>query len=270
MSELLVHPLFASGMLIVFASIIGLLIGSFLNVVVARVPEGRSIVSPPSTCPHCGRRLRAPELVPVVSFLALGRKCRGCSAPISWRYPGVELATAGLFALIAWHFGFELELPVFLYLGAIAVALTLIDLDHHRLPNAIVVPAYPVLLLAFTAIAAIDGDWWSLLRAVIAGAALFAFYLLAALIYPAGMGLGDVKLAGVVGIALGWVGWGALIVGAFSAFLVGAVVGVIVIVTKRGDRKTGIPFGPFMLLGAAIGVTVGEAVAGAYLGALGL
>ena len=249
------------------AVVLGLAVGSFLNVVVWRVPRGGSIVSPPSACPACGHRIRPWDNVPVVSWLLLRGRCRDCRAPISARYPLVEAGTAALFGLTAWHFDDLLPaLPAYLVLAAAAVALALIDLDVHRLPNVIVLPLYPVLAVLLALASWLTGDWGALLRAGIGGAALFAFYFLAAVIYPSGMGFGDVKLAGVLGGALAWLGWGPFAVGAFAPFLLGGFYAVGLLLTRRAGRGTGIPFGPWMLLGAAVGVAVGEPLWRAYLG----
>lgn len=251
-------------MIVALAALAGLLLGSFANVVIWRVPRGESVVSPPSACPRCGARIRWWQNVPVVSFLALRGRCAACRAPISWRYPLIELGTAALFALTAWWRGTELGLPAFLALAFVAVVLTAIDIEHRRLPNAIVLPAIPVVgvLLALT------GEWGDLLRAAIAAAALFAFYLAIALIAPRGMGMGDVKLAALVGFALGWIGWDALVVGAFAAFVFGSI-GGLVVMARGGSRKSAIPFGPWMLLGMAVGLVAGPAVSAWYLGVLG-
>lgn len=245
-------------------ALLGLLVGSFLNVVVWRVPRGESVVSPPSHCPSCDTRLGAVENVPVVSWVVLRGRCRHCRAPISARYPLVELATALLFGALAWRVGVQASLPAFLYLGAIAVALALIDVDTKRLPNAIVLPSYLVAgaLLGLAAFAGHDGD--AFLRALVGAAALFGFYFALAFAYPKGMGFGDVKLAGVLGLYLGWVGYGALVVGGFLAFLLGGVLGGALMALGRAGRKTAIPFGPWMLLGALVAVFVGQALADAY------
>jgi leader peptidase (prepilin peptidase)/N-methyltransferase len=252
--------------IVALAALAGLLLGSFANVVIWRVPRGESIVSPPSSCPQCGSRIRWWQNVPIVSFLALRGRCASCRAPISWRYPAVELAMAMLFALTAWWRGLERDLPAFLALAFVALILTVIDIEHRRIPNAIVLPAIPV----FVALLTLAGEWGSLSRAVVAGAALFAFYLAIALVTPRGMGMGDVKLAALVGVALGWIGWDALVVGAFAAFVLGAFGGLIMIASRGGSRKTAIPFGPWMLLGMEAGLIAGPAVAGWYLGMLGL
>lgn len=245
--------------------LLGLAIGSFLNVVVWRVPRGESVVHPPSACPRCGMRIGPRDNVPVLSWVLLRGRCRGCGEPISVRYPLVEAGTALGFVLTLWWSGVTPQLPAYLYLCAIAVALALIDLDTKRLPDAIVLPSYLVAAVLLTGAAAMTGDWSALLRAGIAGAALLTFYLVLFVIYPAGMGLGDVKLAGVLGMYLGWVGWGALVVGAFAAFLVGGLFAIGLMVLGRAGRRSGIPFGPWMLAGTAIGLAAGERLWDAYL-----
>ncbi len=254
--------------LIAGCGLVGLLIGSFLNVVIWRVPRGESIVAPPSACPQCGQQIRPYDNIPVLSWLVLRGKCRDCGHRISLRYPLVELGTGFLFGIMAWRFGLSWELPAFLYFAAIAVALAIIDLDVKRLPNAITLPSYAVagVLLLFPA--ALDSSWEGYLRAWLGALALFVFYFLLAFIYPAGMGFGDVKLAGVIGLYLGWLGWGSLIVGAFLGFLLGAVVGIALMVKGRAGRKTAIPFGPFMLAGALIAVIWGQTLADLYTGAV--
>lgn len=252
-------------MLVLLCAVLGLAVGSFLNVVVWRVPRGESVVSPPSACPRCGRRIRPWDNVPVLSWLVLRGRCRDCSEPISVRYPLVEAGTALVFVLVALRFGVSAAVPAYLYLGAIAVALALIDLDTHRLPNAIVLPSYPVLAALLTLASWGEGDWDALLRALIGGVVLYGLYFLMLLVYPAGMGFGDVKLAGLLGAALAWIGWGSLVVGGFAAFLLGGLFSVGLLVSRRAGRKTGIPFGPWMLLGAAVGVAVGEQLWAAYL-----
>jgi leader peptidase (prepilin peptidase)/N-methyltransferase len=263
---------------------LGLVIGSFLNVVVYRVPNGLSVVSPPSACPTCHSAIKAYDNVPVLSWLLLRGRCRTCSEAISARYPIVEMATAVFFVAVAVRFvpardlmtgapelGPSLvALVAFLYLAAISVALGLIDVDVHRLPDAIVLPAYLVGASLLTLASGLAGDWAALGRAGIGMVALWACYRLMRAVYPAAMGFGDVKLAGVLGLFLGWLGWGPLVVGAFSAFLLGAVFAVSLIASGRAGRTSGIPFGPWMLAGAWIGIFAGGAVWTAYLSLLGL
>jgi len=250
------------------AAVLGLVIGSFLNVVVWRVPRGESVAAPPSACPQCGRRIRPRDNVPVLSWLFLRGWCRDCGAHISARYPLVEAGTAALFVLVTLRIGLQPELAAYLYLAAVAVALALIDLDTHRLPNAIVLPSYPVLTVLLTAASWADGDWEALARAGLGGAALWLIYFLMVVAYPAGMGFGDVKLAGILGGALAWLGWGSLAIGAFAAFVLGGVFAIGLLVTGKATRKSGIPFGPWMLVGAAVGVAVGETWWATYLNLL--
>ena len=251
--------------------VFGLLIGSFLNVVIWRVPRRESIVSPPSACPRCGQRIAPRDNVPVVSWLVLRGRCRGCRQPISIRYPLVELGTALTFVLVVVRFGLTLAVPAYLYLAAIAVALALIDLDVGRLPDAIVLPAYPVGLALLAAASWADGDWGSLARAGVGGLVLWIAYFTlmkgsALILGKPGMGWGDVKLAGVLGAYLAGGGWGACAVGGFAAFLLGGVFSIVLLVTHRAGRRSGVPFGPWMLLGAAVGIAVGQPLWSAYLG----
>jgi leader peptidase (prepilin peptidase) / N-methyltransferase len=269
-------PLFVT-----ITGVLGLAIGSFLNVVVWRVPRQLSLVAPASACPDCGHEIRARDNVPVVSWLVLGRKCRDCSTPISARYPLIEIGTAAFFVVVsllvllrgvsgesapegAW------ALAAFLYLAAVSVALTAIDLDLKKLPDRIVLPSIVVgfVLLAVATIS--TADWWMLARGLIGGAALFAFYFAIVMAYPKGMGFGDVKLAALLGLYLGWLGWGNLIVGAFAAFLLGGLFSLGLLIFRKANRKTPIPFGPWMLLGAWIGILFGTNISAGYLALVGL
>jgi leader peptidase (prepilin peptidase)/N-methyltransferase len=268
----------ASVALVVVTGVLGLLIGSFLNVVIYRVPIGKSIVSPPSSCTNCGASISPRDNIPLLSWLVLRGKCRNCGDRISARYPLVELTTGLLFAAAAFRFSLPFEAPTStvaatavllvaaLYFAGISVALTAIDLDIHKLPNSIVLPSYIVIGLLLVVASAIYGDFSQLWRAAIGGAALFAAYFVMALVYPGGMGFGDVKLAGVIGMLLGFLGWGTLIVGAFSAFLLGGIFGVALLIGRKADRKSGIPFGPWMLAGAWLGIFIGERSWNWYLG----
>lgn len=262
----------------------GSLIGSFLNVVVYRVPAGRSIVSPPSACGSCGHEVRPYDNVPILSWLVLRGRCRDCSAPISVRYPLVELGAAALFVIVALRLvpsirldgsagetvGGILELIAFLYLAAISIALTLIDLDTKRLPNVIVLPAYAVGSVLLGAAAILSGDLASLGRAALGLVILGGLYLALALIRPGAMGFGDVKLAGVLGLFLARIGWDALAVGGIAGFILGGFFGVALIVVRRSRRQASIPFGPWMLAGAWLGILAGHELASAYLSLFGL
>ncbi|WP_432533510.1 prepilin peptidase [Kineococcus arenarius] len=259
-----------TGVLVALAGVIGLLTGSFLNVVVHRVPRGESVVSPPSACPRCGHVVRARDNVPVLSWVLLGGRCRDCRGPISWRYPVVELLTGAVFALVAWRVGISAALPAYLYLAGIAVALALIDLDVRRLPDVIVLPSYPVALLLLGVASAADGQWAALLRALTGAAVLFLVYAVLWFARPGGMGLGDVKLAGVLGLYLGWWGWDALVVGGFAAFFIGGLVSLPLVLAGGAGRKSSIPFGPCMLVAAVGALFVAEPVADWYLDLVGL
>ena len=252
-------------MLICLCGIIGLLIGSFLNVVVWRVPRGESVVSPPSACPACGAAIRPRDNVPVAGWLLLKGRCRDCAEPISRRYPLVELGTGVLFAVLAYRFGYDAALPAFLYLGAVGVALALIDVDLKRLPDVLTLPSYGVALVLLGA-ATLDGpDLHELVRGLVGLVAAGGLYFALWFGYPKGMGFGDVKLSGVLGLYLGWLGYGELVVGLFLGFLYGGLFGVGLILFKDGGRKTKVPFGPFMLAGTLTAVLVGGRLAHAYL-----
>jgi leader peptidase (prepilin peptidase)/N-methyltransferase len=253
------------------AFVFGLAVGSFLNVVAHRVPRGESLLRPGSRCPSCDAPIRARHNIPVLGWLLLRGRCADCRAPIARRYPVVELTTGLLFVAVTYRIA-DLDmiaaLPAYLYFTAIGVALTVIDLDVRRLPNAIVLPSYPVLAVLLTVASAWTGDWWALARAGIGAAALFGFFFAVAFAYPAGMGLGDVKLAGLVGGVLAYLSWAALVVGAFAGFLLGALVGVGVMLAGRGGRKTAVPFGPFMVAGALLALFVADPLATFYTGVL--
>jgi leader peptidase (prepilin peptidase)/N-methyltransferase len=256
--------------LAVAAALLGLIIGSFLNVVVWRVPRGESVVRPASACPGCGTPISPRDNVPVLSWLVLRGRCRECAEPISRRYPLVEAGTGALFAVMAVRFGFDPVLPAYLYLAAVGLALALIDLDCKRLPDALTLPSYPVAVVLLGVAALTGSDSGSLLRALLGGAAMYAVYFALCFAYPAGMGFGDVKLAGVLGLYTAWIGWGAWAVGLFLGFFLGGAFGLALIALKRGGRKTAVPFGPFMLLGVLIAVLVGQPLMDAYLDVSGV
>ena len=252
-------------MIVLLCTVLGLAVGSFLNVVIHRVPRGESVVSPPSACPGCGEAIRPRDNVPVVSWLLLRGKCRSCGQPISPRYPVVELTCAGLFAVMALRFGLDPVLPAYLYLAAVGLALAVIDLDCRRLPNVLTLPSYPVAVLLLGAAEFFDSDSGDLLRALLGGAAMYALYFALCFAYPAGMGFGDVKLSGVLGMYTAWIGWGAWGVGVFFGFFFGGVFGALLLLVRKGDRKTAVPFGPFMLAAVLMAILVGEDLARAYL-----
>ncbi len=256
-----------TALLVVGCALLGLIVGSFLTVVIWRVPRGESIVRPGSHCPRCGTPISPWDNIPVLSWVVLRGKCRHCGEPISARYPAIELITGGLFVVMALELGFDAALPAYLYLAGVGVALAVIDIDVKRLPNALTYPSYPVGIVLLGAAALFDAGATPFVRALLGMLVLFAGYFLLAFIYPAGMGFGDVKLAGVLGLYLAWIGWGALVVGAFAAFFIGGVAGIALMLFKGAGRKAKIPFGPYMLAGCLIGILWGQQIADAYVNA---
>jgi len=248
------------------AAVVGLAVGSFLNVLIHRVPAGLSVVRPGSRCPACEHSVRSRDNVPVLSWLLLRGRCRDCGTRIAARYPLVELGTALLFALVAARLGPSASLPAFLYLCAVSVALAAIDLETQRLPNVLTLPSYLVGGGLLAVAAAVDGDVGRLLRAVEGMVALYAFYFVICYATAGkGMGFGDVKLAGLLGLYLGWLGWPELLVGAFAAHLLGGVVAVWLVARGGASRKTRVPFGPFLVAGALVALLVGSPIAHAWL-----
>jgi len=251
-------------MAIALFALLGLLVGSFLNVVIHRVPRGESLSHPPSHCPHCSSRVRAYHNVPVLSWLMLRGRCADCRASISARYPLIEALTAALFAAITWHTGLVPQLAAYLYLAALGVALAAIDIDVRRLPDILVLPSYGIAWWLLSIAAAADSAWWSLGRAALGMVALGLLYLGIAFVAPDGIGLGDVKLAGLLGVFLGWAGWSALIVGGMGAFLAGSIVALAVAARRRAFRGIAIPFGPSMVAAAIAALFIAAPVAGWY------
>jgi len=235
---------------------LGLVIGSFLNVVVYRVPRRESIVWPGSRCPSCGHPIRWRDNLPVIGWLFLRGRCRDCRSQIPYRYPAVEALT-GLAFLVAYSvFGLQIWLLVAWAFLAVLIALTFIDLDHYIIPDRIVLPASAVALILSLLVG--PQPWWHYLGAGL-GAALFLFIL--ALIWPGGMGMGDVKMALLMGLVLGKY----VLVAMFLAFVAGGLVGIALIALKRKGRKDKIPFGPYLALGAAVGLLWGPAILQGYL-----
>jgi leader peptidase (prepilin peptidase)/N-methyltransferase len=234
----------------------GLVIGSFLNVVAYRLPRGESLVAPGSHCPGCNTPIRPWDNVPLISWLLLRGRCRECGERISPRYPLVELATAAVFAAVVLVRGLNDDLAVLLPFAAMLIAVADIDLEHRIVPNKILAPM-AVYGVAASAVVRTD----MLPELLIAGAAAFTFLLVAALIHPAGMGMGDVKLAGVMGLYLGASIAPALLV----AFLSGSVVGIGVMLKHgAGGRKKGVPFAPFLALGAIVALFAGPGLIHLY------
>jgi leader peptidase (prepilin peptidase)/N-methyltransferase len=237
----------------------GLMIGSFLNVVIARLPERRSLWMPGSTCPGCGNAIAWHDNIPLVSFVALRGRCRACAAPIPWRYPIVEASTAVLFAVAWLVFGGDLlEFAVAVVFLAALVAITVIDLRHQIIPDAITLPGVVAGLLASFATDRIA--WVESVCGILLGAGLFVAVIL---LSRGGMGGGDLKLGAMLGAFLGWQ---ALLVALFVAVMLGGLSAVALLASGRLARKDAIPFGPFLAIGGAVALFWGEAILAWYLG----
>jgi len=229
--------------------VFGAVVGSFLNVVVHRLPRGESLVHPRSRCPSCGTPIAGYDNIPIFSWLVLRGRCRHCQAPISPRYPAVELLTAVTFAAVVLVGGLDDDLVLELPFVAALIALAGIDYDHKLLPNRIV---YPLAIWGLVATVLVDRD--DLVEHLVAGAGAFLFLFLAVLAYPRGMGMGDVKLAGAMGLYLGVSVIPALLI----AFLSGSIVGIVILAREgAAARKKAVPFGIFLALGGIVAVLVG-------------
>jgi leader peptidase (prepilin peptidase)/N-methyltransferase len=260
----------------VYAALVGLVVGSYLNVVVYRLPRGLSTVRPRSRCPGCGTPIRVRDNVPVLSWLLLGGRCRDCKTAISWRYPAIEATVGLLFAGCALRFGLSVAALAGAVFAALCVALAAIDAEHMILPDRLTLPGIAVGLALQAWRTAPDwqaGLWEGAVGALLGGGLLLGVIALWWLVRrEEGMGLGDVKMLALVGAFLGWKG---VLVTLFFASLSGAVVGLTLILVARlrgGDRgaglKTRLPFGTFLALGGLLALFAGAPLADAYLAQL--
>ncbi len=247
-------------MSILVAALFGLVIGSFLNVVIHRVPLRESVVFPASHCPNCSARIKTRDNIPVLSYLLLRGRCRNCEEPIPLRYPVVEATTAVLFGAAVYAFGVSFQLVAALVFILALISLAGTDFEHRLLPNVIVGPAA---LLGFVLSAFSRPEWWWVypLAALIVAGLLFVL----ALIYPGGMGMGDVKMGGMLGAFLG--PYAALAV--FLGALAGAVAGGLLMATGRIPRRTALPFGVFMSFGGLVTLFVGPELWDLYIDLVG-
>lgn len=253
-------------LLLVVVVVAGLLIGSFLTVVVDRVPRGGSVMAPPSACGACGHRLGPLDLVPIVSWVALRGRCRYCGAPIGVEPIVIELATAGLFVILAFEIGTDAALPAYCILAAVLVAQTWIDLHTQRLPREITYVGVVLGGVALTAAALVNDEperiWQMVLGAGIGLALMWVIYVAS----RGGMGDGDVRFAPLLGMYLGWLNPGLVPVGLFFGFVAGAIVGVAMMMRSEAGRRTAVPFGPFLALGTVVAILVGQSFIDVVLG----
>ena len=249
------------GMLIAgFIFVLGLVVGSFLNVCIWRLPREESMIRPGSHCPACSTALRARDLVPVLSWIFLRGRCRHCSEQISPRYPAVELLTGGLFLICFLQLGLSPALVAALVFSAFMVAITFIDLDHQIILDG---------MLALLAVCGLGLQLWTgsvgLVSMLIGAGVGGSLLLLLAILSRGGMGGGDVKFAAALGF---WLGWPGTLLGLFLGFVLGGVISLLLLVTKLRGRKDFIPFGPFIAIGAWIVLLYGRSILNWYLGFL--
>ncbi len=247
--------------LLLYAAVLGLIFGSFLNVVIHRLPLGRSIVMPRSRCPYCDGSIRFRDNIPVLSFLLLRGRCARCSAPISWRYPLIELTTAGLFVACAARFGLSIEAAIGVLFCMLMLTLAMIDADHYLLPDRITLPGI-ILGLALqpwlprtTFLEAVAGTL------IGAGGLVLTINFWYWLRKEEGMGMGDVNMLALVGAFLGWEG---VAITLFISALAGAVAGLALVLTGKLNLRSKLPFGTFLALGGVIALFWGEQIVAYY------
>ena len=251
--------------LIIIFAILGLEVGSFLNVCIDRLPQNKSIVFPGSHCEACQHKLGAKDLIPVFSYLRLRGRCRYCQASVPRRLLWVELATGIVFALLAWHYGPTPALGIMIFYACLFIVISVIDLKHCLILNKVVYPSMVVALL----LALVPQPWltrWivpGIANAAIGGAIGFGIFLLIALISRGGMGWGDVKLAGLIGLATGFP---LIFLSVIMAAILGGIVAVVMVITKKKGRRQTIPFGPFLAVAAMITLLWGSNIMNWYLG----
>jgi leader peptidase (prepilin peptidase)/N-methyltransferase len=237
-------------LLIVASVVAGLLIGSFLNVVIYRVPRGLSVVSPPSACPRCERPLLFRDNVPVLSWLWLRGRCRFCAEPIATRYPLVELLTGVLFAVVAARLGVSWAVPAYLVFTAGLIALSWIDVEHLTLPKRLVYVHLAVVVVLLAVASGLTHQWRHFLIGTVCAIGWWTVFFLLNLINPRWLGFGDVRFSLVLGFALGWLSLGHVVLGFFAANLIGLVVSLVLMALGKLGRTSRIPYGVFLSAGA--------------------
>jgi leader peptidase (prepilin peptidase)/N-methyltransferase len=252
-------------LLIIIFALLGLAVGSFLNVCIDRLPQNKSIVFPPSHCEACQHKLAAKDLIPVFSYLRLRGRCRYCQASVPRRLFWVELATGVVFALLAWHYGLSPELAVMIFYACLFIIVFVIDLEQGLILNKVVYPSMVVALL----LALLPQSRLTLMiepgiaSAALGGAIGFALFLLIAIVSRGGMGWGDVKLAALIGLATGFP---LVFVAIIMAAILGGIVAVALVIAKKRKRRQTIPFGPFLAVAAMITLLWGSNIMSWYLG----
>ncbi|EYT82697.1 peptidase A24 [Streptomyces sp. Tu 6176] len=246
--------------LVVTVGLLGLAVGSFLNVAVSRVPAGRSVVRPRSACPRCAAPIAPRDNIPIVSWLLLGRRCRACRVPIPARYPLVEALTAILFLAEALRFGWSEALPAELVFTAGLLALAACDAEQFLLPRRLVYPTLWLTAACLLAAAAATGQWHRLGVTAACGVGAFAVFFALHGVRPAWLGFGDVRLAGLLGTGLGWLGPWYLVFALLAGSAAGLLVGVVLMAAGRATRHTRLPFGVFLAAGAIAALLVGAPV----------
>jgi leader peptidase (prepilin peptidase)/N-methyltransferase len=243
---------------------LGLVLGSFANVVIYRLPRGRSVAYPPSSCPGCGTPIKPWDNMPIVSYLLLEGKCRACGAHISAKYPLVEAANGLLFFLVAFRYGASLSTLFHFALATALVIITFIDLEFQIIPDEITIPGTLMALIAgwlFLADPFSRNTPLGIKASLIGAASGFGLYYIIAVISKGGMGGGDIKMMAMVGAALGWKG---VLLTTFSGSLLGSAAGIYLMAFRGRGRKTKIPFGPFLAIGALISLFFGQEISSWY------
>ena len=251
---------------VIVSAVLGLVVGSFLNVVIYRVPAGLSVVAPGSACPQCSTPIAPYDNIPVLSWLILRGRCRTCRTHISARYPLIETLTGVVFLLVAFRFGASWSLPAELAFSAGLLALAAVDLEKYLLPRAILYPTLLLVAVGLLVAAGVQGQWRRLGTAVICGLVAFGFFFAINWVRPAWMGFGDVRLAGLIGLALGWLGAWTVVVGFMAANLLGALLGIGLMVAGRASRRTQLPYGVFLAAGSLLAVLLAAPIVHWYSG----